>query len=289
MGLFSKIKKAVKGVFKGIKKVFKKVMTKIGKVLSSKWGKALMLALAVFTAGTALVAGAGAFSSTAGTFMTKFVAGAKEFIGALANPFGKAKELIGGAGKAAAGAANTAASSAAAGAAEGAAGAAGAATAPMDVLAGGAVEATQAATAATGAVAPAAAQAATQAATTAANVAKPGLLSRAATGAMNFLKSPGGGTLVGNVAQGMAAGAQQEELLKKQEEQMRYYDEQWRDPTKVGQLNAAVRDVQTPGGYLERARRVSNFMNGRPYGSAPSAPGNPDDVYGTYVRTGTGG
>src|SRR5688572_24276062 len=102
MGLFSKIKKGIKGIFKGVKKAFKSVIKGVGKILSSKFGKILLGAIAVFTAGTALIAGAGAFTSTAGGFMTKFVAGAKEFVATLANPIGKAKELMGGASQASA-------------------------------------------------------------------------------------------------------------------------------------------------------------------------------------------
>ena len=62
MGLFSGIKKAFKSVWKGIKKVFKKVLAGVGKILNSKWGKALMLGLAIFTGGMALAGGFQAFS-----------------------------------------------------------------------------------------------------------------------------------------------------------------------------------------------------------------------------------
>lgn len=58
MGLFSGIKKAASKVWGGIKKVFKKV----AKALNTKWGKALMLAVSVVTAGGGLAAMGQAFS-----------------------------------------------------------------------------------------------------------------------------------------------------------------------------------------------------------------------------------
>jgi hypothetical protein len=57
MGLFSSIKKGFKKLFKGIGKIFKKVMGAVGKVLGSKWGKALMMGVAIFTGGMALMGG----------------------------------------------------------------------------------------------------------------------------------------------------------------------------------------------------------------------------------------
>lgn len=65
MGLFSKIKKGLSKAWKGIKKGFKKVLGKIGKFLSSGWGKALMVVAGVVTMGAALAAGAAAYSAAA--------------------------------------------------------------------------------------------------------------------------------------------------------------------------------------------------------------------------------
>ena len=103
MGLFSAIKKRFKKVWKGIKKVFKKVLAGVGKILNSKWGKALMIGLAVFTGGMALAGGFQAFSASAAagnSFMTNFVAGAKGFMSALANPVEQAKKMFGTAAQA---------------------------------------------------------------------------------------------------------------------------------------------------------------------------------------------
>ena len=125
MGLFSSIKKAVKKVFKGVKKVFKKVAKFAGRVMKSKWGKALMIAAAVWTGGAALGAwgGGAASGATAGqTFLGKFVAGAKDFVGGV---FGQ-----GGAAATGGGVAAGVATPGVAGAAGAGAGAAGAGAAP---------------------------------------------------------------------------------------------------------------------------------------------------------------
>ena len=97
MGLFSGIKKGFKKVFKGVKKAFKKVGKFAGKVMSSKWFKGLMIAAAVFTGGMALMAGFGNAMATSGTFMTKFVAGAKGFMAGLMNPVATGKGALAGA------------------------------------------------------------------------------------------------------------------------------------------------------------------------------------------------
>ena len=81
MGFLSKIWKGIKGVVKGVLKVFSPILKPIGKILGSKWGKAIMLALSVFTMGASLMAGFSAFQSTAGSFLTKFIAGGKAFVG----------------------------------------------------------------------------------------------------------------------------------------------------------------------------------------------------------------
>lgn len=86
MGLFKSIKKVFKKIVKGVKKVFKKIGKFVGKIMSSKIGKILMIGLTVFTLGTALMAGAGAFSAAGaagGNLFTQVVAGGKEFALAL--------------------------------------------------------------------------------------------------------------------------------------------------------------------------------------------------------------
>ena len=54
MGLFSKIKKAVKSVVKSVKKVFKKIIKPFAKILNNKWVKGILLATSVFTMGASL-------------------------------------------------------------------------------------------------------------------------------------------------------------------------------------------------------------------------------------------
>ena len=86
MGLFKSIKKAFKKIARGVKKVFKKVGKVIGKILGSKIGKILMAVLTVVTLGTALVAGYTAFSAgmAAGqSFFSAAVTGGKAFMGSL--------------------------------------------------------------------------------------------------------------------------------------------------------------------------------------------------------------
>lgn len=83
MGFFSSLWKGVKSVFTGIMKIFSPILKPLGKILGSGWGKALMLAMSVFTMGASLMAGYSAFTNTAGSFLTKFVAGGKAFIGSM--------------------------------------------------------------------------------------------------------------------------------------------------------------------------------------------------------------
>lgn len=83
MGFLSKLWKGVKNVFKGILKVFEPILKPLGKLLNSSFGKALMIGLSIFTLGSAMIAGAGAFSSgmAAGNgFISSFVEGGKVFL-----------------------------------------------------------------------------------------------------------------------------------------------------------------------------------------------------------------
>lgn len=109
MGIFKKLKKAVKGVFKGIGNVFKKILKPFQKILSSKWGKVLMIAASIFTLGTAMMAGYTAWTSATGNMLAKFVASGKDFIFSLIG-----KQTVYGA-KGSLAAANTAAEGAKAG------------------------------------------------------------------------------------------------------------------------------------------------------------------------------
>lgn len=83
MGLFSSIGKFFKKVWKGIGKGFKKVLGVVGKLLDSKLGKVLMMAVSVFTLGSALIAAQGAYAaaSVAGqSFISSFIQGGKVFL-----------------------------------------------------------------------------------------------------------------------------------------------------------------------------------------------------------------
>ncbi len=82
MGIFSSIGKFFTNVWKGITKVFEAVMKPINKLLGSKLGKILMLAVSIFTMGTALLAGAQGFMSGTG-FIGKFLNGGKAFLNSL--------------------------------------------------------------------------------------------------------------------------------------------------------------------------------------------------------------
>lgn len=255
MGLFSSIGKAFKSVFKGIKKVFKKVLGGIGKILNSKWGKILLLAAAIFTGGMALAGGFQAFaaSSAAGnTFMANFVAGAKGFMVALANPVGQAKSMFGAGAEAAAGAAGAGVGSTAAevGGQELAAGVAqeavgqtaaeGAIQSAAGGIGGGGKEAIAAATGGGGGTVGAATQTAAQQAggraamegmfgtaaqeagkQTAGQVAK-GWLTKAADFGKEFIMSPAGGMML----QGAASGAAAEEKMKFDDR----FRRRWMDP-----------------------------------------------------------
>ena len=282
MGFLSK-------VGKGIKKAFKKVGKFVGKLASSKFGKILLIAAAVFTLGTALIAGVGAFASTAGTFAAKFVAAGKAFVGALASPLKTAKGLFNGA-KVTGATANAASTTAQV--AE-AVGATAPASTPVGVLAGEGVAASTGAAAAGGGVAAAAPNLAPLAAPALAAPAAPGISLASQVGSAaanvgskvaNFATSAQGLTLAGNAAQGFAAGKAQEEVLKEQRREREFYDNQYRDPAKIAQLNAAAaRPVNLSGGFIDRARKVAEFMNGRPGSGTSAQPGNPDDTYGRYV------
>lgn len=101
MGLFSGIKKAVKGVFKGIKKAFGSVMESVSKFTNSDIGKAIMLAAAVYTGGLAIAGGIqgwGAAAAEGAGFMGKFVAGAEGFITTMFNPITATENLMAGGG-----------------------------------------------------------------------------------------------------------------------------------------------------------------------------------------------
>jgi O-methyltransferase involved in polyketide biosynthesis len=111
-----------------------------------------------------------------------------------------------------------------------------------------------------------------------------GLLKSAGQGLLNYAKSPGGGQMISSMVQGYAQGAQQEEMIKAQREEEERRDARWRDPAQLENLRGAVRDVNVPGGYLDRAKRVSEFLNERQY-RYPEEVSDPDRV-ASYARSG---
>ncbi len=275
MGLFSSIKKGFKKLFKGIKKVFGKVMGAVGKVLGSKWGKALMMGVAIFTGGMALMGGIGGWTTAAAeqgaTFMSKFVAGAKGFLTALANPVEQAKKTFG--------AAASAGEVAAAGAQTGAAAQAGQEVANVatataeggniagigggEAIAGGSKVAEAA-----GGTLTAAQQAGGREAMAGMfgelgkkgveETAKKGWLSKAGEIAKDFIMSPTGAQVLGGMATGMSEGAQLEKAMEHQDRIRR----RWMDPNNelaqlsqqpgfgtYGPIRRGGTPVMTPGGY----------------------------------------
>lgn len=284
MGLFSGIKKIGKKIFKGVKKVFKKVGKFVGKVLNSKLGKILLLAASIVTGGLALAASIGAFTGQAAgaTLLTKFVAGAKAFTGAMMNPVGAGKGALGGlkAGGGLAGAAQgaaagqgvfnvglgaTAAEKAAAGVNAATGGLDAAVTAATGTAEGAGAAGVGAATGAApgaGAVAAPSVAAPTAAATAAPGVAAPaaqtqtgvrGLLSSSG----NFLKSEGGQGLLSSAVKGWAQGQMAEDERRWNER----FERAWADPKQMQKVHdAAGTRANIPGGYLDRARQLDkNF------------------------------
>jgi hypothetical protein len=279
MGLFSSIKKGFKKLFKGIGKIFKKVMGAVGKVLGSKWGKALMMGVAIFTGGMALMGGISGWTQAAAegaSFMGKFVSGAKGFLTALANPVEQAKKTFGAAAKAGEVAAASGQTGAAAQAGQEVANVATATAegsniagiqAGQTVAEGGAKAAAAGAGEAAGGMLTAAQQAGGRQAAagmfgevakkTAADTAK-GWLSKAGEFAKDFVMSPTGAQVLGGMATGMAEGAQLEEAMKHQDRIRR----RWMDPQNelaqltqqpgfgtFGPIRRGGTPVMTPGGY----------------------------------------
>lgn len=275
MGLFSSIKKGFKKLFKGIKKVFGKVMGAVGKVLGSKWGKALMMGVAIFTGGMALMGGIGGWTTAAAeqgaTFMSKFVAGAKGFLTALANPVEQAKKTFGAAAKAGEVAAASTQTGAAAQAGQEVANVATATAEGGNIagigggeaIAGGAKVAGEAA----GGTLTAAQQAGGRAALegmipgvgeVGKEAAKKGWLSKAGEIAKDFIMSPTGAQVLGGMATGMAEGANLEKAMEHQDRIRR----RWMDPNNelaqlsrqpgfgtYGPIRRGGTPVMTPGGY----------------------------------------
>lgn len=92
MGFLSKVWSGIKDVFKGILKVFEPILKPLGKLMNSSFGKALMIGLSIFTLGSAMVAGYGAFTAAQAAgqgFIASFVEGGKVFLSTLTGIGGK--------------------------------------------------------------------------------------------------------------------------------------------------------------------------------------------------------
>lgn len=237
MGLFSGIKKAVKGIFRGIKKAFKSAV-------SSKLGKLVMTAAAIYTGGLAISGGVQGWSAAASNgagFMGKFVAGAEGFMTTLFNPIEATKNIAAGGGPLSAGQMSQIAPSVAGEAAQGVA-----------ELATGTAESAAISGAAQG-VAPAAAKVAAPVAKAAATApAAEGWLGKAAGFAKDFLLSPTGASMI----EGFAAGGAREEEMKFEDR----INRQWADPNNAfqkqmkgggllsGTINRGAPPIFNPGG-----------------------------------------
>lgn len=259
MGLFSGIGHFFKGILNGVKSVFKFV----GKVLSSKVGRIVMLAAGVFTAGVALAAGVGAFAASSGGFLSSVTQGGSAFVSALAHPvaafsgeIGSGVEATGqalaaGAGSQTASVASTLASANAGDdAIEAAPAATDAGTALTAAQGGGAADSYSLDTGlspTTGAAAPAAGGLTGPGVSTVGG-SNTGLLSQAqaassggTSGWVNGTTTPGNGAqasggnsllgsgliAAGNLASGMAQGAAQEKINEQQQQQAYYYGNLW--------------------------------------------------------------
>lgn len=107
-------------------------------------------------------------------------------------------------------------------------------------------------------------------------------------GLLNFAKSSGGGTLLAGALQGLAAGKASEAQINEERRYKRAFT-----PEEMAQINGTTSTSGAPGsnvggfstgGYLDRARHVSDFLNGRRQ-PAISGPVNPSTVAG-YARGG---
>ncbi len=291
MGLFSGISKAFKSITKGIKKAFsgivrgvkglvKGAIRAVGKIANSKWGKILLTGAALFTGAMAIsgaVQGWGAAAQMQGaTFMDKFVAGAKGFMSALANPVDQAKSLMGGtealaqAGTGAAGAAGKLGSGAAQQAQAGIQQAAGmgqvttAVAPPSQLASGGAL--TQAATqGATQGVAQTAGQAAGQVGAEAGK----SWLTKAGEFAKEFIAPA-----IPDLIKGAGEGYAREQELKMQYEHESRIQRAWEDPN-----NALAKLTRSSGfGSFGTPRGAGNQPIYNPGG--PIGPGGPMTTQG---------
>lgn len=115
------------------------------------------------------------------------------------------------------------------------------------------------------------------------------VLGKIGTGLLDFAKSQGGATLLASGLQGLAAGKAQEQQIAEERRYKRAFT-----PDELAQMGGGTAAPgATPGaniggfstgGYLDRARRVSEFMNERRQPSV-GGPVNPATV-ASYARGG---
>lgn len=268
MGLFSGIGKFFKGIWNGIKKVFSAVMKPVAKLLNSKLGKILMLAVTVFSMGTALLAGAQGFMSGTG-FIGKFINGGKAFMNSLigTNFAVEGAEAAGTAGAVAEGTVNVAGDAAdAAGVLEG-----------IDpTAAGGIAEATEVA----GQVGPPAPLGPEGLAPgqmgppTPVGAAVPdpnaGWLSKAMSAAKDFAKSDTGATVIGSTLQGYGRGQEIQAYLDEKSRVGRMFE----DPNDPGMrmLREHDFDIDVSSGLAAAPGRLSQAEAQRTGRYAPTIP-----------------
>jgi hypothetical protein len=292
MGLLSSVKKFGKSIIHGVHHVFEKVMGMVGKFMNSAWGKGLMLAVGIFTMGTALAAGYTAWAA----------APAGDFIGALGQgASAMVNSLTGGALGTAAPTANATAATATAaadpadvlnmanaggGVSDIAQGMTGLAPGTPGVVGGleSAAGPVGAGTMDLSAATPAAAHAATsgvgvlsqaqgflRGVGSGAGVRAPivgaegsnigeaagGLLGRAARGVANYASTAGGGQIVGNVLKGYGTGQMESEKINQQQRQAKRFEDLWANTQIYNQPGFGAATV--PAGFGQRADQLNRY------------------------------
>lgn len=256
MGFFSSIGKFFKKVWGGIKKVFSKVMEGVGKILGSKLGKALMMAVSVFSMGTALLAGAKGFMAGQG-FIGKFLNGGKEFLNTLLGTKFETEGMMAGGAKSPGGVISEG----------GATGVGGDPVSAGDVLTGG--DPTAATGVGGGIEVPGAAGAPEVLKTGQLSAPgggqlplgvpgaakEPGWLSKAATAAKDFATSDLGQTLIGNAMAGYGRGKEIEAIQKHQSRVERMFENP--DDPGVRALREHDYTVDTPRGLAAAPGRLA--------------------------------
>jgi len=269
MGIFSSIWKGIKGVFKGIVKVFSPILKPIAKFLGSDFGKALMMALSVFTLGASLIAGVQGFGAGTG-FIGKFVNGGKEFLNTLlgtsfktvGNQAGGAGAVVGTGGIPGDVPGMITEGGAVGGGTKQMAGemltgqGAGGGLIPQKIPIG--TEAvSKAATSPGGITGNLLGGAPTAAAGAAKTTQQGGWLSRAAGAAMDFAKTPSGGTIIGSMISGIGEGMRQ----KNEQEFESRVERMFADPNDPGMQALRSHDfsINAPQGMSNRVG--SNFAS----------------------------